>query len=64
MKISRIFAHRVEVALGERTDNGSDGKTVADFDSPSAGVETACRMSGYGEVDPLRAIRSAGLCRR
>ena len=53
MKISRIFAHRVELPLGEGTYNWSGGKSVAVFDSTLVGVETECGMIGYGEVCPL-----------
>ena len=53
MKISRIFAHRVELPLGEGTYNWSGGKSVAIFDSTLVGVETECGMIGYGEVCPL-----------
>ena len=42
MKISRIFAHRVELPLGEGTYNWSGGKSVAIFDSTLVGVETEC----------------------
>ena len=40
MKISRIFAHRVEFPLDEGTYNWSGGKSVAMFDSTLVGVET------------------------
>jgi L-alanine-DL-glutamate epimerase-like enolase superfamily enzyme len=53
MRISRIFAHRVELPLGEGTYNWSGGKSVAIFDSTLVGVETECGLTGYGEVCPL-----------
>jgi len=53
MKIVRIFAHRVELPLFERTYKWSGGKSVTVFDSTIVGVETDSGMIGYGEVCPL-----------
>src|SRR6266576_3437299 len=53
MKITRIFAHRVELPLHETTYKWSGGKSVTAFDSTIVGVETACGLVGYGEVCPL-----------
>ncbi len=53
MKISRIFAHRVELPLVEGSYKWSGGKSVSVFDSTIVGVETACGLVGYGEVCPL-----------
>lgn len=53
MKITRIFAHRVELPLYEGTYRWSGGKSVSIFDSTIIGVETACGTIGYGEVCPL-----------
>ncbi len=53
MKITRIFAHRVELPLTERTYNWSGGKSVTVFDSTIVGVETNEGLIGYGEVCPL-----------
>jgi len=53
MKISRIFAHRVELPLHEGTYRWSGGKSVSIFDSTIVGVETEEGLVGYGEVCPL-----------
>ena len=53
MKISRIFAHRVELPLHETTYKWSGGKSVTVFDSTIVGVETDTGHIGYGEVCPL-----------
>ena len=53
MKISRIFAHRVELPLVEGSYKWSGGKSVSVFDSTIVGVETDGGLTGYGEVCPL-----------
>jgi L-alanine-DL-glutamate epimerase-like enolase superfamily enzyme len=53
MKITRIFAHRVELPLHETTYKWSGGKSVTVFDSTIVGVETDTGVIGYGEVCPL-----------
>lgn len=53
MKITRIFAHRVELPLHEGTYKWSGGKSVSVFDSTIVGVETDTGLTGYGEVCPL-----------
>jgi L-alanine-DL-glutamate epimerase-like enolase superfamily enzyme len=53
MKITRIFAHRVELPLHEGSYKWSGGKSVAVFDSTIVGVETDEGLVGYGEVCPL-----------
>jgi len=53
MKITRIFAHRVELPLLEGTYKWSGGKSVSVFDSTIVGVETDSGLIGYGEVCPL-----------
>jgi cis-L-3-hydroxyproline dehydratase len=53
MKITRIFAHRVELPLVEGSYKWSGGKSVSVFDSTIVGVETECGTVGYGEVCPL-----------
>ncbi|MDX1968605.1 MAG: cis-3-hydroxy-L-proline dehydratase [Planctomycetaceae bacterium] len=53
MKITRIFAHRVELPLVEGTYKWSGGKSVTVFDSTIVGVETDAGLVGYGEVCPL-----------
>jgi len=53
MKITRIFAHRVELPLHETTYKWSGGKSVTVFDSTIVGVETHSGLIGYGEVCPL-----------
>lgn len=53
MKITRIFAHRVELPLCEGTYKWSGGKSVSVFDSTIVGVETDAGLVGYGEVCPL-----------
>ena len=53
MKISRIFAHRVELPLVEGSYKWSGGKSVSVFDSTIVGVETEDGLIGYGEVCPL-----------
>jgi len=53
MKITRIFAHRVELPLHEITYHWSGGKSVTVFDSTIVGLETSTGLIGYGEVCPL-----------
>lgn len=53
VKISRVFAHRVELPLVEGKYNWSGGKSVSVFDSTIVGVETDDGLIGYGEVCPL-----------
>ena len=53
MKITRIFAHRVELPLVEGSYKWSGGKSVSVFDSTIVGVETDTGLVGYGEVCPL-----------
>src|SRR5262245_41054777 len=53
MKITRIFAYRVELPLRERAYKWSGGKSVTVFDSTIVGVETDLGLIGYGEVCPL-----------
>jgi L-alanine-DL-glutamate epimerase-like enolase superfamily enzyme len=53
MKITRIFAHRVELPLHEGSYKWSGGKSVSVFDSTIVGVETDKGLVGYGEVCPL-----------
>jgi cis-L-3-hydroxyproline dehydratase len=53
MRITRIFAHRVELPLYEGTYKWSGGKSVSVFDSTIVGVETDTGLVGYGEVCPL-----------
>ncbi|MFM7100961.1 MAG: cis-3-hydroxy-L-proline dehydratase [Verrucomicrobiota bacterium] len=53
MKITRLFAHRVELPLHETTYRWSGGKSVTVFDSTVIGVETEAGLTGWGEVCPL-----------
>jgi L-alanine-DL-glutamate epimerase-like enolase superfamily enzyme len=53
MKITRIFAHQVDLPLHETTYKWSGGKSVTVFDSTIVGVETNTGLIGYGEVCPL-----------
>jgi L-alanine-DL-glutamate epimerase-like enolase superfamily enzyme len=53
VKISRVFAHRVELPLVEGKYSWSGGKSVSVFDSTIVGVETDTGLIGYGEVCPL-----------
>jgi cis-L-3-hydroxyproline dehydratase len=53
MRITRIFAHRVELPLREGSYKWSGGKSVTVFDSTIVGVETDTGLVGYGEVCPL-----------
>ncbi len=53
MKITRIFAHRIELPLCEGSYKWSGGKSVSVFDSTIVGVETNAGLVGYGEVCPL-----------
>src|SRR5205809_5054082 len=53
MKITRIFAYRVELPLHETTYRWSGGKSVTIFDSTVVGVETDAGLVGHGEVCPL-----------
>ena len=50
MKITRIFAHRVELPLHETTYKWSGGKSVTVFDSTIVGVEMDTGVVGYTEV--------------
>ena len=53
MRITRIFAHRVELPLREGSYKWSGGKSVTVFDSTIVGVETDTGIVGFGEVCPL-----------
>src|SRR3954466_10639814 len=53
MKITRIFAHRVELPLHEGSYKWSGGKSVSVFDSTIVRVETDEGITGHGEVCPL-----------
>lgn len=53
MKVTRIFAHRVDLPLVEGRYSWSGGKSVSVFDSTIVGVETDEGLIGYGEVCPL-----------
>jgi cis-L-3-hydroxyproline dehydratase len=53
LKITRIFAHKVELPLVEGSYKWSGGKSVSVFDSTIVGVETDTGLVGYGEVCPL-----------
>ncbi len=53
MKITRIFAHRVDLPLYEGSYKWSGGKSVSVFDSTIVGIETDSGLIGYGEVCPL-----------
>jgi cis-L-3-hydroxyproline dehydratase len=53
MRITRIFAHRVELPLREGSYKWSGGKSINVFDSTIVGVETDSGHIGYGEVCPL-----------
>jgi L-alanine-DL-glutamate epimerase-like enolase superfamily enzyme len=53
MRITRIFAHRVELPLREGSYKWSGGKSVTVFDSTIVGIETNTGLIGYGEVCPL-----------
>ena len=53
MRITRIFAHRVELPLHEGSYKWSGGKSVSVFDSTIVGVETDSGLVGHGEVCPL-----------
>ncbi len=53
MKITRVFAHRVELPLHEGSYKWSGGKSVSVFDSTIVGVETDSGLIGFGEVCPL-----------
>jgi cis-L-3-hydroxyproline dehydratase len=53
MRITRIFAHRVELPLHEGSYKWSGGKSVSVFDSTIVGVETDTGLVGHGEVCPL-----------
>lgn len=53
MKITAIFAHRVELPLHEGSYKWTGGKSVTVFDSTIVGVETSTGLTGYGEVCPL-----------
>ncbi len=53
VKITRVFAHRVELPLHEGSYKWSGGKSVSVFDSTVVGIETDAGLIGYGEVCPL-----------
>jgi cis-L-3-hydroxyproline dehydratase len=53
LKITRIFAHRVDLPLVEGSYKWSGGKSVSVFDSTIVGVETDSGLVGFGEVCPL-----------
>ena len=53
MRITRVFAHRVELPLHEGRYSWSGGKYVEVFDSTIVGVDTDAGVVGYGEVCPL-----------
>jgi len=53
LKITRVFAHRVELPLHEGSYKWSGGKSVSVFDSTIVGVETDSGLIGFGEVCPL-----------
>ena len=53
MRITRVFAYRVELPLHEGSYKWSGGKSVTVFDSTIVGVETDAGLVGYGEVCPL-----------
>jgi L-alanine-DL-glutamate epimerase-like enolase superfamily enzyme len=53
MRITRVFAHRVELPLVEGRYSWSGGKSVSVFDSTIVGVETDAGLVGHGEVCPL-----------
>jgi len=53
MKITRIFAHRVELPLVEGSYKWSGGKSISVFDSTIVGVEADNGLIGHGEVCPL-----------
>ena len=53
MRITGIFAHRVELPLREGSYKWSGGKSIDVFDSTIVGVETDTGLVGYGEVCPL-----------
>jgi L-alanine-DL-glutamate epimerase-like enolase superfamily enzyme len=53
VKITRIFAYRVELPLHETTYKWSGGKSVTVFDSTIVRVETDAGLAGHGEVCPL-----------
>jgi L-alanine-DL-glutamate epimerase-like enolase superfamily enzyme len=53
VKITRIFAHQVDLPLVEGQYNWASGKSVSVFDSTIVGIETDAGVTGYGEVCPL-----------
>jgi L-alanine-DL-glutamate epimerase-like enolase superfamily enzyme len=53
MRITGVFAHRVELPLHEGSYKWSGGKSVTVFDSTIIGVETDSGLTGWGEVCPL-----------
>jgi L-alanine-DL-glutamate epimerase-like enolase superfamily enzyme len=53
MRITRVFAYRVELPLHEGRYAWSGGKFVEVFDSTIVGVETDSGLTGHGEVCPL-----------
>ena len=53
VRITRVFAHRVELPLHEGRYAWSGGKFVDVFDSTIVGIETDIGSIGYGEVCPL-----------
>ncbi|HEX5213821.1 MAG TPA: cis-3-hydroxy-L-proline dehydratase [Vicinamibacterales bacterium] len=53
MRITRVFAHKVDLPLKEGRYSWSGGKFVEVFDSTIVGIETDAGITGYGEVCPL-----------
>ena len=53
MRITRIFAHRVELPLREGSYKWSGGKSVDVFDSTVVRIDTDEGVVGHGEVCPL-----------
>ena len=53
VRITRVFAHRVELPLHEGRYAWSGGRFVDVFDSTIVGIETDIGLIGHGEVCPL-----------
>jgi L-alanine-DL-glutamate epimerase-like enolase superfamily enzyme len=53
MKITKIYAYRVELPFVEGSYKWSGGKSVSVFDSTVVRVDTDEGVTGYGEVCPL-----------
>ena len=53
MKITRISAYQVDLALADGPYNWSGGNTVSVFDSTIVRVDTDAGVSGYGEACPF-----------